>query len=104
MVFHHGTMDEADVSPGDDLVEEGFDRFWQAPPALSTPVIRGVDHADIPAVMSEDVVEDGVNADVAVMQPRREAASSSLLRLISLFVIGLEAFGKESFQRRRPST
>ena len=95
MVFHHGTMDEADVSPGDDLVEEGFDRFWQAPPALSTPVIGGVHHAHVPAVMREDVVEDGMNADVPVMEPRRESAGASFLRLISLFMIGLEALCEE---------
>ena len=95
MIFHHGTVNEADVSPGDDLVEEGFNGFWKTPPTLPTPVVGSVDHADIPAVMGEDVVEDGVNADVAVMQPRREPACTPLLRLISLFMVGLKAFGKE---------
>ena len=95
VVFHHGTVNEANVSPGDDLVEEGFNRFWKTPPTLATPVVGSVDHADIPAVMGENVVKDGVNADVAVMQPRREPACSPLLRLVSFFVIGLEAFSKE---------
>ena len=71
VVFDHRTMDETDVSPGDDLVEEGFHGLIQTPPATATSVVWGVNKAHVPAVMREDVVENGMDTDVAEMKPWR---------------------------------
>ena len=102
VIFNHRTVDEPDVSPGDDLVEEGFNRFGQAPPALSAAVVWRVDHADVPTMMRENIVKNSVNADVSEMEPWRETASASFLRFVSLFMIELQPVGKELFPATTP--
>ena len=95
VIFNHGAVNESNVSPRDDLVQEGFHRFGKPPPPLSTTIVGGVDHAHIPAVMREDVAEDGMDADMAKMKPRRKTARPTFLWLVSLLVVGLKSVSEE---------
>ena len=95
VVFNHGAVDETDVPPRDDLVKESLHRFGQTPPTLAPSIVGRVDHAHIPAVVGEDVMKNSMNADVAIMEPRRESARPSLLWFIAFFVVCLQAFSEK---------
>ena len=64
-------------------------------PCATRDVVWGVHKAHVPAVMREDVVENGMDTDVAEMKPWRQAACSTLLRLIALFVVGTQSISEE---------
>jgi hypothetical protein len=42
-------------------------------------------------MVSEDIVKDGVDADVTVVEPGRKTACTTFLRLVSLFVVSLQS-------------
>ena len=97
MVLNHRTVNEADVTPRDDLVQECLHRLRQSPPTFSSAVVGRVDHGYVPFVFSKELVEDLVDADVPEVKPRRHPAGTFLFGVVSrLMISGQASSGKSS--------
>src|SRR4051812_25878188 len=88
---------EAELTPGDELVQPGLGRRAHAPPAFASAT-RFPESLRAPLLAQCKSREDFVRADVAEVQIGREPAGAVDLRLVAIVRVSIEAPVEEGLQ------
>src|SRR6185369_14649438 len=86
---------EAQLAPGDELVEERLRRGAHPPEPLALPAARCAEELRRPALRARDGAEDLVRRDVAEVEPGREPARTVEVGVVAVLGVAREALRDE---------